>query len=251
MVEKVESGIAVTVFFDEGLAEERMKEIGQNIEKRKEVDHVVYVSAEEAWKNFSNVYFEGNEEFAEGFSENPLANSSNYEVYINDVSKQSSLVAYIENVDGVREVRQSQAVAETLTEFNNILYVVSGGVILILLFVSMFLIKNTVTTGINVRKEEISIMRLVGASNFLIRTPFVVEGLIIGAVGAAMPLALLFVLYDKILIHAASKFEFLAELMEFIPSAVLFKQLIPIGLILGVGIGFLGSRGTVKKYLKV
>lgn len=251
MVQSAEESVAVTVFFDEGISETRIQDIGEDIQKRTEVRQIVFVSADEAWESFKDVYFEGNEEYAVGFSENPLANSANYEIYLNDISQQSSLVRYLETIDGVRDIKQSQSVAETLTEFNKILSIVSGGIILILLCVAIFLINNTVTVGIAVRKEEIAIMKLIGATDFLVRAPFVVEGVVIGLIGASIPLALLFVLYDKIVSYVATQFTFVGELLQFVSPATLFQGLIPIALSLGVGIGFLGSMWTIRKHLKV
>ena len=251
MVQDAEESVAITVFFDEGLSEDKMKAIGKEIDKRSEVRETVFVSAEEAWESFKEVYFEGNEEYAEGFSENPLANSANYEIYLKDISKQSTLVKYLKTIDGVREVKQSQSVAETLTEFNKILSIVSGGIITILLCVAVFLINNTITVGIAVRKEEIAIMKLIGATDYLVRSPFIVEGVVIGLVGASAPLALLYVLYDKIIVYVAEKFAFVGSLLEFVSPHILFQGLIPIGLLLGVGIGFFGSVWTIRKHLKV
>lgn len=251
MVQDAEESVAVTVFFDEGLPEESIKKIGKEIEKRTEIREMVFVSAEEAWESFKEVYFEGNEEYAAGFSENPLANSANYEIYLKDISKQSSLVNYIEEIEGVRDVKQSQSVAETLTEFNKILSVVSGGIIMILLCVAIFLINNTVTVGIAVRREEIAIMKLIGATDYLVRSPFIVEGIVIGLVGASVPLIFLYVLYDKLVFYVAEKFAFIGSMLEFVSPSILFQGLIPIGLALGVGIGFFGSVWTIRKHLKV
>ena len=251
MVQDAEESVAITVFFDEGLSEEQIKEIGKEVGKRTEVRDMVFVSAEEAWESFKEVYFEGNEEYAEGFSENPLANSANYAIYLKDISKQSTLVKYLESVEGVREVKQSQSVAETLTEFNKILSIVSGGIIMILLCVAVFLINNTITVGIAVRREEIAIMKLIGATDYLVRAPFIVEGIVIGLIGASAPLILLYVLYDKVVIYVAEKFAFVGSLLEFVSPNILFQGLVPIGLALGVGIGFLGSIWTIRKHLKV
>lgn len=251
MVQDAEESVAITVFFDEGLSEEQIKKIGSEIEKRTEVKEMVFVSAEEAWESFKDVYFEGNEEYADGFSENPLANSANYEIYLKDISKQSTLVNYLESLEGVRDVKQSQSVADTLTEFNKILSVVSGGIIMILLCVAIFLINNTVTIGIAVRREEIAIMKLIGATDYLVRAPFVVEGIVIGLIGASIPLGLLYVLYDKIIVYVADKFAFIGSLMEFVSPHTLFQGLVPIGMALGIGIGFFGSVWTIRKHLKV
>lgn len=251
MVQDAEESVAITVFFDEGLSEEQIKEIGADVKERPEVRDMIFVSADEAWESFKDVYFEGNEEYAAGFSENPLANSANYEIYLKDISKQSALVKYLESIDGVRDVKQSQSVAETLTEFNKILSIVSGGIIAILLCVAIFLINNTITVGIAVRREEIAIMKLIGATDYLVRAPFIVEGIVIGLVGASVPLTLLYVLYDKVVIYVAEKFAFVGSLLEFVSPHILFNGLIPIGLALGVGIGLLGSMWTIRKHLKV
>lgn len=251
MVQTAEESVAITVFFDEGISETRIQDIGEEIKKRTEVREIVFVSAEEAWESFKTDYFKGNEQFAEGFSDNPLANSANFEIYLKDVSQQSGLVKYLKSIDGVRSVNQSQVVAETLTEFNKILSIVSMGIISILLSVAIFLINNTIATGINVRKEEISIMKLIGATDYLVRAPFVVEGIVIGLVGASLPLALLYVLYDKIVAHVATEYSMIGSLVEFVSPVILFQGLIPIGLLLGVGIGLLGSVWTIRKHLKV
>ena len=113
------------------------------------------------------------------------------------------------------------------------------------------LINNTITVGISVRKEEIAIMKLIGATDYLVRAPFIVEGIVIGLVGASAPLILLYVLYDKVMIYVAEKFAFIGSILEFVSPHILFQGLIPIGLTLGVGIGFLGSIWTIRKHLKV
>lgn len=251
MVKDAEDNVAITIFFEEGISDTRIAEIGEDIKQRIEVKELNFVSAEDAWDKFKKVYLEGNEEYAEGFLDNPLANSANYEIYVNDISQQTSLVKYLENIDGIRSVKRSQSVADTLTEFNRILSLVSGGIILILLCVAIFLINNTVTVGIAVRKEEIAIMKLIGATDFLVRFPFVVEGIVIGLLGAIIPLVILYVLYDKIMAYVATQFSFIGELLEFVSPVLIFQRLVPVGIALGVGIGLLGSIWTIRKHLKV
>ena len=244
MVKEAEEGVAVSVFFNEGISQEQIDEIGNKISKRVEVASYEFISADEAWERCKETYFGGSEEAAEGFAENPLANSASYEIYMKDVSMQDALVTYLESLDGVREVHHSAVVANTLSDFNKLIAYVSGGIILILLAVAIFLISNTVTVGISVRREEIAIMKLIGATDSFVRAPFVVEGVLIG-------LILLYFMYGKIIVYVADKFSFLDNIMNFIPVAELFHSLVPISLLLGVGIGFVGSRLTIKKHLKV
>ena len=151
----------------------------------------------------------------------------------------------------MREVRRSEIVANTLSDFNRLIRYVSAGIILILLCVAVFLISNTVTVGIAVRKEEIAIMKLIGATDYLVRVPFVVEGILIGLIGSALPLILLYGMYSKLIGYIMEKFNFLSSLLTFLPANTVFRALTPVALVLGVGIGFLGSFVTIRKHLKV
>lgn len=252
LVKTAEESVAVTVFFEEGISDERLEEIGQDIVKRAEVAKCVFISAEEAWEEVKQDYFEGREELAAAFQgDNPVANSEHYEIYLSDVSMQPALVEYLEGIDGVRSVKQSEMVANTLTDFNRLISYISAGIILILLCVAVFLISNTVSVGISVRREEIGIMKLIGATDFLVRAPFVVEGMVIGLIGAFIPLALLYFLYGRIISYITEKFNFIGSILSFIEADEVFRTLIPISVILGVGIGFIGSVLTVRKHLRV
>lgn len=251
MLHVVEESVAVIVFFDEGITEPEIEQIGQDIIKRVEVSKCVYVSADEAWNDVKQTYFEGREDLAAAFeSDNPVANSEHFEIYLNDVSMQESLVTYLENIDGVRSVKQSQTVANMLTDVNRLVGYVSAGIILILFCVAIFLISTTVAVGVNARREEIYIMKLIGATDYLVRAPFVVEGMAIGLLGAAIPLALVYFLYGKITEYIAGKFQFVSTVLVFLDTNVLFKNLLPVALILGMGIGFLGSVVSVHKHLR-
>ena len=252
VVKEAEEGVAVTVFFDEGTSQERIDEIGEEIGKRAEVADIQYVSAEEAWESYKEKYFEGKEELSEGFADdNPLANSANYQIYLSDVSMQSTLVSYLEDLDGVRQVNKSDVVANTLSDFNKLLGYVSAAIILILLMVAVFLISNTITVGINVRREEIAIMKLIGATDYFVRAPFVVEGVLIGLIGSVLPLLILYLMYGRVVSYIVNRFVFLNNVLSFLPVSVVFKTMVPVALVLGVGIGFLGSRFTIRKHLSV
>lgn len=248
MVKNAQQGVSVTIFFDEGTSDERMLEIGEMITKRVEVREVHFVSAEETWETFKEEYLG---EYAEGFTENVLADYAHYDVYMSDVSMQPALVTYLESIDGIRKVNQSAVTAQTLTGVNAILGYVSVGIIAILFAVSIFLISNTVTIGISVRKEEIQVMKYIGATDFFVRAPFVIEGIIIGCIGALIPLAGVYVLYNQAMLYVAERFAYLSQLMQFLDVKVVFGTLGPVCLGIGVGIGFIGSFTTVRKHLSV
>ena len=252
MVQNIEGGVAITVFFDDGISDEQIQAIGQAIHARPEVLKYDYISAEQAWEEYKLQYFEGDEEAAEGFGDdNPLENSASYEIYLNDVSQQSALVSFLEGLEGVSEVRQSEAVARTLTDFNRLIAYISMGIMLVLFSVATFLISNTVAIGISVRKEEIGIMKLIGASDYFVKAPFYVEGILIGILGSILPLLVLRVVYGRLIQLIVDKFTFLSNLLTFLSSDVVFHTLIPVSILLGVGMGFIGSALTIRKHLNV
>ena len=267
IIKSAEEGVAITVLFNDDATEEQKKEIAEQLESRDDVSEVKYVSADDAWAEFQKDYFGDNPELAEGFKDdNPLAHSDNYEVYMKTVkgnnkdliakskslsATQQDLVKFAQSLDGVRQVNKSDVVAYTLSSVNMLVAYVSIAIIAILLGVSIFLISNTVTTGITVRKEEIAIMKYIGAKDFVVRSPFVIEGLIIGLFGAVIPLALLYFLYDKAVVYIMEKFSILKNIITFLPVGNVYIYLLPIGLAMGIGIGFLGSYFTVRKHLRV
>lgn len=248
IVKTAEEGVCVVVFFDEGITDKRVEEIGDMIKRRSEVSKVNFVSADEAWEEFKEDYLG---EYSEGFLENPLEGSANYEIYLSDVSMQSALVTYLESVDGVREVKRSELTALTLSNANKLIGYVSIGIIGILLAVSVFLISNTVTIGIQVRSEEITIMKYIGATDYFVRAPFVIEGILIGAIGAGIPLGIIYFVYNRALDFVKEQFAVLSSLLNFLTVEAIFDILLPVSLGIGVGIGFLGSISTVRKHLRV
>ena len=249
---EVEEGVAITVLFEQGTSEEEIQEIGDRIGQRDEVRQVVFVSAKVAWESYKDVYFKDMPELADGFvDDNPLANSANLEIYMNDVASQQGLVDYISSMDQVRKINRSDVVADMLTGFNRLVSYVSVAIIALLLAVSVFLISNTIAIGISVRKEEIAIMRLIGAKNSFIKAPFLIEGVVIGLVGASIPLGILYYLYNRMILYIAVKFGILTNVLNFIQVNELFRTLVPVGMALGVGIGFFGSIFTAQRHLKV
>mgnify|MGYP002226312826 CR=1 FL=1 len=170
--------------------------------------------------------------------------------YICQMCPSSLSSKFAESLDGVRSVNRSDVVARTLTSVNRLVGYVSIAIIAILLAVSIFLISNTVTMGITVRREEIAIMKYIGAKDSFVRAPFVIEGLLIGVVGAVIPLVLLYFMYDKAVAYIMTRFSLLNNIIDFLPVMQVYKTLLPVGIALGVGIGFVGSFFTIRKHLK-
>ena len=248
MLHSAEQGVSVTVFFNEGVTEEQILQLKIGIEERSEVSSVEYVSADQAWADFAEDYLG---EYAEGFTENPLADSANLEIYLSDVSKQGDLVEYLEKIDIVREVNRSEIVADTLSNANNLISYVFIGMITILLVNTVFLISNTVIAGIAVRSNEINIMKYIGATDAFVRGPFIIEGIVIGFVGSMIPLGLTYVVYNAAVDVINNRFSMLSGMITFIPIETLMQTLVPITIALGVGIGFFGSWATTRRHINV
>lgn len=248
VMKNVEERVPVSALLEAGLSEERLQEISDMISRRPEVKEVFYTDADETWEQFAEEMNFGDVSF---FTENPLEECAHFDIYMNDVSSQSELVAYLEAIEGVRKVNQSALTAQTLTGVNAIIGYVSIGIILILFLVSIFLISNTVTIGISVRKEEIQIMKYIGATDFFTRAPFVIEGIVIGFIGSLIPLVAVYFIYNEAMMYVAGRFPFLSQIFEFLPVAAVFSTLVPVCIAIGVGIGFLGSFTTVRKHLSV
>lgn len=252
MVKKAETTVGITVFFDEAMPESEILSAGDGIRARREVKEARYISAEEAWETFQKEYFKDVEELADGFADdNPLAGSASYEIFLKDIADQEQMVSFLETIPGVRKVNYSNDTASGLSNFNKMMGLISAVIIGILLAVAVFLISNTISTAAAFRKDENRIMRLIGATNFMIRAPFVVEGIIIGFAGAAIPLISVYFLYRNAVGYMIEKFNILSNIIEFIPIEIIYPYMIAVAVVLGVGIGFVGSFFTIRKHLKV
>lgn len=252
IVHRAETTVGITVFFDESLDEARISEIGSQIQSRMEVKEMQYTSAEQAWEYVKGKYFEGMEELAEGFADdNPLAGSASYEIFLYDIENQDTMVRYLEGIDGVRRVNYSNSAAAGLSSFNKMIGLLSALIIGVLLAVAMFLISNTISVAAAFRKSENQIMRLIGATNYMIRSPFVVEGLILGVLGAGLPLAGMYYLYANAVEYVQERFLNLSSIIVFLPIENLMPAMTTVALALGGGIGFFVSFFTIRRHLKV
>ena len=249
MVESAESMVGITVFFDDGTTEERILEIQETLKQRIEVADIVYISAEEAWETYKNESL--TEELAATFgSDNPLADSASLEVHLNDVTMQEALVRYTQSLDNVRIVNHSKSIADSFAGVKTLVWVISVGLIVILAAVAVFLIRTTISTGINVRREEISIMSIIGATDFFIRAPFVVEGMVIGALGSILPIGILYFFYGEVIGTLKEQFESIFQSMKFLERNEIMGDFIPLALVFSLGIGLIASHITAKRQIR-
>ena len=252
VIKNTESTVGITVFFNEGLDTNEIKEIGNKIKARDDVKEATFTSAEDAWAEAKQEYFGDLQDLAEGFEEdNPLANSASYTIFLKDLVDQDQVVDWLKSIDGVRKVNYSKTAAEGMNSLSKVIGVLSMLIIGVLLAVAIFLISNTISVAAAFRKNENQIMKLIGATNYMIRAPFVVEGIIIGLVGASIPLIAIYFLYRSTVEYVITKFSILSGLFQFLPVEAIFPYMAGTALALGVGIGFFVSFFTIRKHLKV
>ena len=246
-----ESTVGISVFFDEGLDYMQIEKIGEEIRACSGVKDVKYISADEAWKEFSSEMYKESDDLADTFgNDNPLEDSASYEVYLDNVADQEKVSSYISGIEGVRKVNNAGAASASLSNVNILITYVSGAVIIMLLCVSVFLISSTVASGVRARKDELSIMRLVGATDFFIELPFLVEGITIGFIGAIIPVVIFSILYRTIIEFVVNHFHMISKWLTFIGLWKELEVIIPTALAVGIGIGLFGSAVSVIRNAK-
>lgn len=252
-IEAIENSLTISVFFDHGIDEQQIMDIGNELKTMDNIDKIKYISADKAWNSYIEDVYKGDRQYVNSVfgEDNPLANSSSYELTLKDIGTQMDTVKKLKGISGVRKVNSSDVTAKSLESLSRLVSYASIGIIGILLLVSLFLISNTIAIGISVRREEIAIMKLIGAKDMFVRAPFLVEGVIIGLAGSIIPIGIIFFMYNSIIGYLSEHFSIIADMVEFVPSSQVFTGMLPVSLVMGVGVGFFGSLVTTHKHLRV
>ena len=244
MIADLESENEVVAFIDENLTEEEARAIEPLIEAVPNVADAQFMSRAEAMENFQEDY---DPELFDSLDESVFRHR--YIIQLTDISLMSQTEADLENVDGVAKVNAHLDYAQGFITARNIVSIVSLALIIILIVVSFFIMTNTVKLATFTRREEIAIMRMVGASNGFIRCPFIVEGLVLGILGGLLAFIIEWGLYSLLLNRVMGGVT--STLITLVPfSAVMWPLLIAF---LGVGIlvGVFGGSSAIRNYLKV
>lgn len=248
----IQNTVTISVFFDKGISEDNISLIGEQIRLRSEVSTMEFISADQAWEQYAKENYDDYRAAMDAFAgDNPLKDSASYKIRLKSLDNQAQFVQYLKELQGVRKVLTSEITADGIAALSTVVSYASIGIIVILLLVSVFLISNTITIGITVRKEEIGIMKLIGATNFFVRAPFIVEGVVIGLVGSLIPLVLVYYMYDNIVKYIIGRYSVVQSLFAFVPVSELFSVLLPVSAGIGIGLGLIGSLLTTRKHLKV
>ena len=171
--------------------------------------------------------------------------------YLLDKCDQAGIVDFLNASPYVRKVSYSQNASRALSSFAALVTYVGAALIGFLIFIALLLITNTIKLSVYIRKREINIMKYIGATDAFVRLPFVIEGMLIGILGAIIPTALIYIGYDSLIRLVESRFNAISSLFEFLSVSTIMQMLIPIFLILSVGVGIIGSSISMRKHLKV
>ena len=235
------------VFIKNEATDQQVKEIGDKIRALDGVNNVRYVSHEEAVERIKD-QLENREELLEGL-EGVLPRS--YIITFTDLELNYEIQDQISSWDNIKRITSNNETTSTLMNLGNGIRIVSVIILAFLIVVSLFIISNTIKLTVHARRKEISIMKYVGATNSFIRWPFIVEGIIIGLISAVISLVIVGggynVLAEKLMTSALIE-KLGIVLVNFND---MLSIIIAVYLILGVGIGVIGSSISMKKYLEV
>ena len=244
-LQKLESEYEILAFVDENCDEAQTKAVGRAIEQRDNVKECVFISKEEAIESFEEKY-EGDELFQ---NLDPEILRDRYAVYVDDLSISGKTAQDIfDNVDGVAKVRVDEDISGGLITLRNIAGVVCIALIAILLLVSVFIISNTIKLTFD-RRDEIAIMKMVGATNGFIRWPFVYEGFMIGLLSAVLGFGLQWLLYESVAKSLAMSDRL--QLLTIVDFTAIWQPVAAIFAAAGILIGVGGSLTAIRKFLRV
>ena len=245
MVEELNKTNEVLVYIDSELSDAEARSIGTKINMIDNVLQAKFVTREEALENFLQEH-QGDDAFS-GVDATDLRHR--YVVTLEDNAYMAETVRQLEKIEGVAKINAAYELAEGFSTLEDLLQVVSVVFIAVLLMVSLLIISNTVKLGMYDRKDEIAIMKMVGATNGFIRLPFVVEGFTLGMIGAGISFGLLWLLYDWALVKLQS-----IDTMSLISMQPFDELLIPMVIIFaaaGLFVGVVGSWTSIRKFMDV
>ena len=253
--EDLDDSLGIIAFLSENVKEESVPELVAQISAIEGVKEVTYVSADEAWESFKeSMGFSdqlGEDTIAKLDRDNPLSNSASLEIYLYEAADQDNFVAQLQTMPQIRSIRYAAEAADVLANLSSMITWGGMALILLLVFIAVLLISNTIKLSVFVRRTEIGIMKYIGAKDSFVKIPFIVEGMIIGVLGAILPAVLIYFSYGSIVDFVVQQFNTFTQLIHFIGANTILLQLIPIFLAVGIVVGVVGSTLSLRKYLKV
>ena len=248
-VAEVESAQGIQVFIENEATQEQIDEIGNKIRNLNGVSTVEYKSKEDALEQMREK-FGDKKDLLDGYEENNIFPAS-YVVTLTDLNQSKEVQDQILTFENIKKITSKDETISTLINLANGIKIVTGVILVLLVIISIFIISNTIKLTVHARRKEISIMKYVGATNSFIRWPFIVEGMIIGIFASAISIALVGIAYSIIADQLVNS-QFMQVInMSLVSFGEMFSSIIFVYMLLGIGIGALGSVISMRKYLKV
>lgn len=244
-IDKLEQQNEILAYVDEALSEAEAREIYVRLSALDNVSSVNFVTREQAMENFISQY-EDEDEFSDVTAS---WFRHRYVIFLDDISLMADTKAEIEQVEGIADVAASLELSHAFVTIRNIVSIISVVMIVILFIVSIFIMQNTIKLATFSRREEIGIMKMVGASNGFIRWPFVIEGLTLGLLGSLLAFAAQIGIYD--LIFNAVVSSAVGSLITVLPMSVLILPVLIVFVAIGLIVGTFGSNIAIRNYLNV
>ncbi len=246
--DEIEKDLTIVVFLDRDADANDIKDVKRELDKISNVEKITFISKDEVKEQMR----EESEVFAkvlDGYDEGESPLKDTYQVKVKEIEKIKVTADRIKKVDSVSVVRYGEGMVEKLVSAFTSIKNVTYGVVIALIVVTVFLIVNTIKLTISARKREIGIMRLVGASNFTIKTPFIIEGMILGVLGSIIPI--IFTTYGYMAFYKHFDGYLFSKLIVLIkPEPFIYTTSLMV-IIIGILVGMIGSASAVKKYLKI
>ena len=248
LVKQVRDQYEIVVYLKSDIDQTKISQVGDELDKLEGIESFELVTKDQAFTNMKEEMFSDKPELVEGV-DNFLDNS--YNVRLSDLGNANAVEEKIAAIDGVERVRSSKDVEDKLLHISRIVNMVSFWMYLLLTVVSISIITNTIRIAVFARRKEINIMKYIGATNWFIRWPFIIEGMIIGLIASAISFGVAFLGYHYTLNYITNALgnEFVG--FQFVGKGQMMGLLAVILLIVGPLIGTIGSGISVRKHLKV
>ena len=248
MLKEIESEQGMQVFMEYEATEEEISKLKDDLNKIQGINSVTFVSKEEAY-NIMKERLGKNEKAMSGFG--PERFSVSYIVTLTDLELNNQVYNEINALEGVRTIQNKRETIETLAKIGDTIQIVTFVMFAILILISLFIISNTIKLTVHARRKEISIMKYVGATNGFIRTPFMIEGIIIGLISGIISILVVGGGYNYIANALAGSETWQKLSINLLSFGDMIGQIVLVYILLGVGIGIVGSSISMKRYLDV
>ncbi len=248
-VEKIEKDQGIQVFVNRDATDEQIQQVKSDLNKISGISKIEYRSKEDALNQMKEMLDEKQQLLA-GYEEDNFFPAS-YIVKFTDLSLSSQIQEQISKINNVESIQSSDKTSEMLVKLANGVKIVTGAILVLLVLISVFIISNTIKLTVHARRKEISIMKYVGATNSFIRWPFIVEGMLIGIFASIVSMGIIGIAYTEIAKHLVETTFMQNMNMSLVTFSEMFSSIIIVYMILGIGIGVLGSVISMRKYLKV